>query len=72
MDMLTKNEANQSSGYSEDGQKALEIKKIEYQQRSIVERMIHVKLQQERLQTLLDELQSMDSDDDDDDDDDNA
>jgi hypothetical protein len=71
MDMLTKNEVKEClelmAECTIDGDgKALEIKKIEYEQRLIVERMIRVSLQKERLQNLLEVLQSLDSDDDND------
>ncbi|CAF0969015.1 unnamed protein product [Adineta steineri] len=49
-----------------DGDKASEIKRIECEQRLIVERMLRLEVQKERLQNLLDVLQSLDSDQDDD------
>jgi hypothetical protein len=51
-------------------EKVLEIKRIECEQRLIVDRMIQLELQKQRLRNLLDVLHSLDSDDDDDDDDD--
>jgi len=48
--------------------KLLEIKQIESEQRLIIERMVHVELQKQRLQNLLDTLQTLESDSDSDDD----
>jgi hypothetical protein len=49
-------------------EKLLEIKQIESEQRLIIERMVHVELQKQRLQNLLDTLQNLESESDSDDD----
>jgi hypothetical protein len=66
---------NETSKYQESLQKCntqddklLEIKQIESEQRLIIERMVHVELQKQRLQNLLDTLQTLESDSDSDDD----
>ncbi|CAF0885004.1 unnamed protein product [Rotaria sp. Silwood1] len=46
----------------------LEIKQIEFEQRLIIQRMVHLEVEKERLKNLLNALKSLGSDDDDDDD----
>jgi hypothetical protein len=73
IDMFNKNETNACPELlkecAKEGDKALEIKQIEYEQRLIVERMIRLELQKEQVQKLLNVLHSLDSDDDEEDDD---
>ncbi|CAF3231377.1 unnamed protein product [Rotaria socialis] len=53
-----------------ESDEALEIQQIELEQRLIIQRMIHLELQKEKLKGLLNALHLLDSDDDSDDDDD--
>jgi hypothetical protein len=51
--------------YDNEDDKALEIKKIEYQQRFIVERIRHLELQRKQMDNYLNFLQSLDDSDED-------
>ncbi|UJR21128.1 hypothetical protein I4U23_024228 [Adineta vaga] len=65
MSMYMKDQSNkcqQSLNNMQDDNKAAEIQKIESQQRLIIQRMIRVEMQKEKLKHLLDVLQSLDSD----------
>ncbi|CAF2113055.1 unnamed protein product [Rotaria magnacalcarata] len=62
-DISKKQDSMQTCGKESD--EALEIQQIELKQHSIIQRLIHLELQKERLKGLLNALHSLDSDDDD-------
>lgn len=61
MAILINEKLNKYQELIEQDDKKLEIKQIESEQRAIIDRMIHLELQKQRLQNLLNVLQSVDS-----------